>query len=248
MAGSTSPAAADAPGRFTGIPAEAFEFYEALEADPTKSWWDAHKQAYATEVRGPLAALGAELTPEFGEPHLYRPYRDVRFAKDKSPYKDHQGLFTECRNGLGWYLQLSARGLMVAGGWYTSTAEQVARYRAAIDDGAGEQLAAFLTDIRRAGFSTGGQQLKSRPRGVAADHPQLEWLRYRTIYASRDWEPAAWMGTRKAFTRVRDSWRALSEWVDWLADVVGPGEAPMAGGARPGGRVAGARSGGQDGL
>ena len=238
----------DVPEPFTGIPAEAFDFYDALAADPTKSWWQAHKQDYLREVRAPLIALGAELAPEFGEPHLYRPYRDVRFAKDKSPYKDHQGLFTQYRNGLGWYLQLSAHGLMVAGGWYTSTTEQVARYRAAIDEGAGDLLEGYLKDLRKAGFTIGGEQLKSRPRGVSADHPQLELLRYRSIYARRDWQPAAWMGTRAAASRVAKAWRAMSPWLQWLADVVGPGEAPLGSRARTSSRAAGSRTGGQDGL
>ncbi len=154
----------------------------------------------------------------------------------------------EYRNGLGWYLQLSAKGLMVAGGWYTSTTEQVARYRAAIDGGAGDPLAGYLEELRRNGFTIGREQLKSRPRGVPADHPQLELLRYRSIYASRDWQPAAWMGTRAATSRVAKAWRAMSPWLQWLADVVGPGEAPLGGRARKSSRAAGSRTGGQDGL
>ena len=125
----------DVPEPFTGIPAEAFDFYDAPRSGPDEILVAGPQTGLSARGARPLVALGAELAPEFGEPHLYRPYRDVRFAKDKSPYKDHQGLFTQYRNGLGWYLQLSAHGLMVAGGWYTSTTEQVARYRAAIDEG-----------------------------------------------------------------------------------------------------------------
>lgn len=228
----TTPAAV----RFTGIPAEAFEFYDGLAADPTKPWWEAHKQDYIANVRGPLLALGEELGPEFGEPHLFRPYRDVRFSKDKTPYKDHQGMYVDRGDGLGWYVQVSGRGLMVAGGWYQSTPSQVARYRAAVADDAGAAaLSLVLEDARSAGLEVSGERLKSRPRGYPEDHPHIRLLRYRTLYLQRTWEPSAWMGTRRAVGRVRTEWETIRPLLDWFSGVLGPGD------PRP-------RTGGQDGL
>ena len=215
--------------RFTGIPAEAFDFYDALAADNSRSFWEDHKHEYLACVREPLAALGEELGPQFGEPHLYRPYRDIRFSKDKTPYKDHQGMYVEMRNGLGWYVQLSAAGLMVAGGWYTSTPAQVANFRAAVDADTSGQLPALLTPLTRKGFTLDGQQLKTHPRGFDAEHPRVQWLRYRTLYVTHRWEPSAWMGPRRTVSRVRDSWQAMTPTMQWLADKVGPGEAPLGG-------------------
>lgn len=239
-------------GSFVGIPAEAFEFYDAFAADPTRSWWTAHKDDYLRDVREPLAALGEELAAEFGPAHLYRPYRDVRFSRDKNPYKDHQGMFTEYRHGLGWYLQLSAAGLMVAGGWYVSTPEQVARFREFVAADEAGALAGRLADVESAGFAIDGQQLKTRPRGIPADHPRLAELRYRTLYGHLQWQPEAWMGSPDAVARVAGAWRGLRPFMELLADVVGPGESPTAGGRRTkpgaeGGGKAGT-TGGQDGL
>jgi uncharacterized protein (TIGR02453 family) len=209
-----------------GLPAEAFDFYDALTADNTKAFWTEHKHEYEQLVKEPMIALGEALTDEFGKPHLYRPYRDVRFSKDKTPYKDHQGLYIESRNGLGWYVQVSARGLMVAGGWYVSTPQQVAKYREAVDtDDAGE-LEALVAEVENLGYEVGGELLKTKPRGYDKDHPRVQWLRYRTMYASHTWEPAAWMETDQLHEKVAGSWRALSGWMDWLADHVGPGETP----------------------
>ncbi len=211
--------------RFAGIPAEAFDFYDGLAADPTKAFWEDHKQEYLDNVRGPLVALGAELGPEFGEAHLFRPYRDVRFSKDKTPYKDHQGMFVETRHGLGWYLQLSGSGVMLAAGWYTATPDQVARYRASVaTDADAAELAHFVDQLAKKGLAVDGNRLKSRPRGVPEDHPHLEWLRYRSLYVHRHWEPSAWMGTRRFVSRVRENWEAARPLLDWLAAVVGPGE------------------------
>ncbi len=230
---------------FAGFPAEAFEFYEQLAADPTKSWWEAHKAIYLRAVREPLAGLGAALADEFGPPKIFRPYRDVRFSKDKTPYKDHQGMYVEAcggdaaeASGLGWYVQVSAGGLMVAGGWYQSSPDQVARYRAALATAApAERLAGLVQALTDEGLTLGGDRLKSRPRGVPADHPNVEWLRFRTMYVERRWEPAAWMGTPDASDQVRRQWRAMRPLMDWLAEVVGPGDPAHAG-----------KTGGQDGL
>jgi len=101
---------------FRGIPTGAFEFYDGLSANNTKAWWTEHKSQYDTLVKEPLEALLAELEGEFGTASMFRPYRDVRFSKDKSPYKDHQGGFVGAEDGMGWYVQVSAHGLMVAGG------------------------------------------------------------------------------------------------------------------------------------
>ena len=74
---------------FQGFPVAALDFYDDLEVDNTKSFWEAHKHVYAESVKAPMTALCAALEPEFGKAKIFRPYRDVRFAKDKTPYKTH---------------------------------------------------------------------------------------------------------------------------------------------------------------
>jgi uncharacterized protein (DUF2461 family) len=79
---------------FTGFRDEAFAFYDGLRADNSKTYWTAHKHVYDECVRGPMQALLDSLAPAFGgEATLFRPYRDVRFSADKSPYKTAQGGF-----------------------------------------------------------------------------------------------------------------------------------------------------------
>jgi uncharacterized protein (DUF2461 family) len=78
---------------FTGIPAAALDFYDDLEQDNSKTFWTAHKAIYDEAVRAPMEALAADLAKDYGEGKLFRPYRDVRFSKDKTPYKTHQGVW-----------------------------------------------------------------------------------------------------------------------------------------------------------
>ena len=76
---------------FTGFPDEGLLFYEGLEADNSKTYWTRSKDTYDSCVRAPMQALVDALAAEFGTAKLFRPYRDVRFSNDKTPYKTHQG-------------------------------------------------------------------------------------------------------------------------------------------------------------
>ncbi len=119
---------------FTGFPDEAITFYEGLEADNSKPYWTDHKPTYERSVQAPMQALLAALEPEFGEPHFFRPYRDVRFSKDKSPYKTACGGTAGKEEGGAYYVQISARGLMVGAGYWRTASDQVERLRNAVAD------------------------------------------------------------------------------------------------------------------
>ena len=205
---------------FQGWPAEALEFYEGLAADNSRSYWVAHKEAYERDVRAPMAELLAELEPEFGPGRIYRPYRDVRFSADKSPYKDHIAATLE----RGGYVQLSARGLAAGNGMWMMDRGQLDRYRRAVaDDVVGERLQRLAARIGRGGIEVGGHdQLKTAPRGYPRDHPRIELLRYRGLVAWRQWPAAAWLGTTAARDRVAEFLRTSASLNDWLAEHVGP--------------------------
>ena len=166
----------------TGIPIDAIDFYEDLGADNSRTWWQANKDRYAASVRTPLTSLLEELADEFGTPHLFRPHRDVRFSPDKRPYKDHQGALCLTAPGMGYYVQLSADGLRIGGGYYPTGKDQLVRQRAAIDaPETGLALAAIADALVAQGFELGADPVATRPRGVPADHRRLELLRYRTV-------------------------------------------------------------------
>ncbi|MEV2265654.1 DUF2461 domain-containing protein [Nonomuraea africana] len=212
---------------FTGFPDEAFVFYEGLEADNSKVYFTRHRQLYEEAVREPMLALAEELAPEFGVAQLFRPYRDVRFAKDKSPYKTHQGAFIELMPGIGRYVRIDATGLYTAGGWYSTASDQVARYRAAVDeDLSGKRLQRIADGLAERGYVAEGDRLKTRPRGVPEDHPRIELLRHRSLYFGRHFEPEPWVHTEAAADRVRVTWRDYAELIDWLCTHVRGSELP----------------------
>ncbi|NKS66251.1 TIGR02453 family protein [Rhodococcus hoagii] len=207
---------------FTGFSTTALDFYEDLEADNSKAWWTSHKSVYDTDVRAPMVELLSVLEPEFGPGKAFRPYRDVRFSKDKSPYKTHQGGFVESCPGVGFYVHIDASGLFVAGGHYSHTPEQLARYRAAVDDDRhGRTLERLVRKIEKAGFEIGGDRLATRPRGVSPDHPRIELMRHRSLTAGLNYGCPDWLGTPEAADRIRSAWASMRPLVEWFTDVFG---------------------------
>src|SRR6266581_1192460 len=184
---------------FSGWPEEALDFYEGLEADNSKVYWTAHRAVYDTAVLGPMAELTDELAPDFGEVKIFRPNRDIRFSKDKSPYKTAIGAMV----GTG-YIQLSANGLAAGNGMYTMATDQLDRYRQAVaSDRTGAALEQIIAGITGQDIAVHGHDvLKTAPRGYPADHPRIELLRYKGLIAWKDWPAGPWLGTRRAKDRV----------------------------------------------
>jgi len=213
---------------FAGFPVEAFRLYDQLGADNTKAFWTEHKPDYDAFVRAPFNSLAAVVLDEFGPLHIFRPNRDVRFSSDKTPYKNHCGAVTEGEGGEAYYLQISAAGLMVASGYYGFGADQLERYRTAVDSSAGAALEQLLDSYRRQRFEVGGSALKSAPRGYARDHPRVQLLRHKGVYVARSFADAKWVHSPKALDRIVSTWRAAAPLQEWLNRYVGPStEAPV---------------------
>lgn len=206
---------------FTGIPIAALDFYEDLEADNSKAFWTAHKPVYDEAVRAPLEALGAALAEEFGAPKVFRPYRDVRFAKDKTPYKTNQGVYFADSSR---YLHITAAGLFVAGGYWDTSSPQVARLREAVaDDRTGPLLESALAAVTKAGFEVGGDRLSRVPTGYDKEHPRAELLKHKSLTGHAELGAPGWLSTKRAVAEVAKRFRALAPLVDWLDQHVGRG-------------------------
>jgi uncharacterized protein (TIGR02453 family) len=206
---------------FKGFPDEAFAFYEGLCADNSKAYWTDNKPTYDACVKAPMEALLAKLEPEFGPATFFRPYRDVRFAKDKTPYKTNQGVYF---GDSARYLHITAAGLFVAGGYWDTSSPQVTKLREAVaDDRTGPQLEKAMTAVRKAGFEIGGTRLSRVPTGYPKDHPRAELLKHKSLTGHRELGAPAWLPTKKAVAEVTKAFRSLAPLVDWLEDHVGPG-------------------------
>ena len=215
---------------FSGFPPAAFAFYAGLRADNSKAYWADHSDVYDNSVRGPLSALLGDLAAGFGgEVTLFRPYRDIRFSRDKSPYKTQQGGFAEVAPGVGYHIQIDADGLQVGGGFHARDAAQTGRYRAAVTEpSSGEKLAAVVASLGGAGFTIEGEQVASRPRGVPPDHPRLDLVCRKWLTAYRRYPPSPQLADGSAADLVRSDWDRLRPLIDWISAYCRPGNDPTA--------------------
>lgn len=207
---------------FKGWPIEAVEFYEGLDADNSKVFWQRNKAVYEESVRAPMEQLLTELSAEFGTGKVFRPYRDVRFSADKAPYK------TNCAATLGSglavaYVSFSADGLSAGGGLYMPESAALKRYREAVEaPRSGAQLAGIVAALRADGYQIMAHEvLKTAPRGVDKDHPRIDLLRHKGIAMMKDWPVGAWLGTAKAKDRIVTTLRAGAPLNEWLTRYVG---------------------------
>lgn len=208
---------------FDGFPPGAFAFYAELEepGNNTKAWFDANRARYEHDARRPLEALLDAAAEEFGsDAKVFRPNRDVRFSKDKRPYKTSIAALIAIDGndgGPGRYIQLDATGLHVGAGYHEFTREQLQRYRRAVeDDRHGTELHQLVAAARANGLDVGGRTLARGPRGVDPDHPRLELLCHTAVTVMREIPEEELLSGPAAAQQVFHIWRDADDITRWL--------------------------------
>jgi uncharacterized protein (TIGR02453 family) len=203
---------------FEGFGPEAVAWFEGLERDNSRAYFHATRPTYEEQVREPLEDLLDELAGEIGgEVKVFRQHRDVRFSKDKSPYKTRT--YGVIHTGAALYVEVSARGLFAAAGYWRMAPEQLERYRAAVlDDAAGEALSAAVASSPLEVF---GPELKTAPRGYPRDHPRVALLRHKSLIAGSRMPPGPDLRTRAALDQVAGTWKNARPITAWLDQHVG---------------------------
>lgn len=212
---------------FDGFGKRAITFWPALEQNNSKDYFTAHRQTYEDDIREPMERLLADVAEDYGDnSKVFRPNRDVRFSKDKSPYKLHCGAVIGEGSGAAepsvLYVQVSAAGIFSASGCYRMSRDQRQRFYAAVDEeSSGEELRQLVADAERAGLQVGGSTLKTAPRGYRVDHPRIALLRHTSLTVAREFAPADWIFTPAAAHRITEVWREATPLNTWLHRNVG---------------------------
>jgi uncharacterized protein (TIGR02453 family) len=213
---------------FKGWPDAALEFYVGLEADNSKAYWTAHKDVYEGSVKEPFQALSEAVEREFGPLRVFRPYRDTRFSKDKTPYKTAAAAVTESQGGAAYYVMINAEGLYAGSGYYHLAPDQLDRYRTAVADARkGPKLASAVDALRKKKYAVDAREsLKRVPRGFDADHPLADLLKMKGVHVGRTFGAPKWLHTGAALERILTAWRDAAPVNTWLDRHVGPSTAP----------------------
>ena len=192
-------------------------FYRGLAADNSREYFETHRDVYQRTIRIPLEDLVDIAQELYGPGKVFRPNRDVRFSKDKSPYKLGGAMWAGRVGGV--YAQISADGVWAGGGLYEPSRDQLARAREAIAASRGRAAAGLRAAIEAAaagGLEFVGSPLRTAPRGVDRDHPQIELLRMQRYAAMRR------LPLKATQQDVVDAWRAVEPLLAWIERYAGP--------------------------
>lgn len=210
-----------------------FRFMRDLRANNSRDWFQANKERYLTDLRDPALAFILDfgqhldrISPYFRadpRPHggsLFRIYRDVRFAKDKSPYKTHTGIYFRHLAGKdahtpGFYLNLEPGHNWVGVGIWRPDGPTVKRLRSHLAARPDHWLEATGNADFTARFKMQGETLKRPPKGYSADHPQIEALKLKdfTAVAKLTQKQVTSGNFLHEFTEVCQAGSSLVRWV-----------------------------------
>jgi len=215
------------PGGFA-FPPEAIAFFQELSQTNTKDWFTENKARYVEWVQKPAKAFVAEMRPRLEElsghqleAKIFRINRDLRFSKDKTPYKPYQHfLFAppgRGKSGPAFFYGLQPDKLFVGVGMFAFSAAELSRYRADVVGEAGAELADLLEKQKAAGRRLHDPDLKKVPRGFDADHERAELLLHKGLSVWIDGDEALEATKPDLLDRLERDYQSLLPIYDWLS-------------------------------
>jgi len=214
------------------------QFWHELALEMSKDWFVENKPRYEDVWVAPMTALltgvARHLASTYrplalGEPRVMRIYRDVRFSKDKTPYKTHiaavvrlAGKPAAQMGNAVLYVHLGLDEEYVGGGTYQFDAAKLVRWRKAVGGTPGEVLQPMIAKLRKAGYTVGGHDdYQKIPSGFTADHPRAELLKMKGLTAGFPEIPAGLLHKPAFAGWLVDHARAIAPLVTWLHRHVG---------------------------
>lgn len=197
---------------------DAHSFLTDLSENNNREWFQDHKTQYDTQIKRPAERFMADVTTWLSDQigttpkaKLFRPHRDVRFSKDKTPYHTHLHVLWTLADGRGWMMGISPTYATAGSGIMGFEKGQIDAYRAAIDRDAGAELETILTT---GDWRLDDPELKRVPAPYSPDHPRAELLRRKSLVVWRDdLHDALRDDMRQALV---DAFTEMSEVQEWL--------------------------------
>jgi uncharacterized protein (TIGR02453 family) len=223
---------------FNGFFPETVAFFDTLEKNNTREWFEKHKNDYETYVRRPsedfVLAMGDRLkkiAPDINaipkvNQSLFRINRDTRFSHDKSPYKTNLGILLWEGGGKrmessGFYFHLGEGRLLLGAGMYRFSKGLMDKWReAVVDKKSGATLTKAIRKVENLGYEIGESHYKRVPAGYSPDHPNAEYLKYIGLAAFWTGEiPEAFLSNEiVAFAFAH--FKKMSPIHEWLRDTL----------------------------
>jgi uncharacterized protein (TIGR02453 family) len=219
---------------FRGFADADAKFFRALAKNQTRDWFIAHKDEFTDGWQRPMKELlvevrekvdGAFKHSDLDEPKVFRIFRDVRFSKDKSPYKTHiGGVIPTKRTGklhevpIALYFHVGQPNAFAAAGHYMMEAPALAKYRLAVaDDKRGRELDRLLSALEKKGFTADSHDTYKRvPRGFDPEHPRAEHLKRKGLTVGFPALPKGILASPKLVPWLVTNIKTAAPLVEWL--------------------------------
>lgn len=214
------------------IPKSSLEFLSLLKENNNKPWFDTHKQEYLKELNHIETFAGAllqELSKSdlietaSGKKSVYRIYRDIRFSKDKTPFKTFWGgSFTRATNERrgGYYFHIEKGNTFVGGGFWGPNAADLKRIRSEF----GHDSESFRTILNSKSFvstfgTLQGEQLKTAPKGFDTTHEAIDLLRYKQFLVLRRFTDEEVLSTQ-FLEQALETFKNMRPFLDYMSEVL----------------------------
>jgi uncharacterized protein (TIGR02453 family) len=221
--------------KFSGFPESGLSFLRALDEHNERDWFEAHRTAWDEQIIPAMLAWCEELTVRLRDvmPHLvfvprvggslYRLNRDVRFSRDKRPYKTHVAALLweggEKHDAPGVYLHVAPGEVTFGGGLSVFEEGRLDRYRKLLQgEDAAERLAGALSQAKKSGLRPDGEKLQKPPRGFDPEGPYAELAKHKGLVVGKTVKPGAWLHTDQALEKSEAMARAYAPLHRWLRD------------------------------
>jgi len=211
---------------FQGFDKDAIAFLHELTIEMNKEWFEANKARYQRVWVEPLTALLEDVRAKVARtyapiklaPHVFRIYRDVRFSKDKTPYKTHVAAVLRTGNGSAMYFHVETGEEWVGAGTYYFEPPELTRWRKKVAaDKTGKEVERMVSALRKKGYSVGGHEdFKRVPKPYAADHPRAEFLKMRGLTAQFPQIPKGMLHRAALADWLAGHVKAVAPMVSWL--------------------------------
>jgi len=213
---------------------DTLRFLRALKRNNNRAWFQARRDVYERDVKGPMLAVIARLAADFkrfapemvsAPDSLFRIYRDTRFTEDKTPYKTHAAASFWSRGlgrgrGAGLYFEVAPGWTWMGGGFYAPEPADLVRIRAHIADTYPEIHRTVRSAAFRRGFGElAGDRLTRVPRGYAKDHEAAEYLKHRNFLAGREF-PAEFATSAAFYPTLVETFKAAMPLVRFLNEAM----------------------------
>jgi uncharacterized protein (TIGR02453 family) len=221
---------------FKGFADADAKFFKALAKKNERAWFTEHKRQYDEGYHAPMGLLLADVRAaidrayahcDLGEPKVFRIFRDVRFSKDKSPYKTHIGGFIPIQRvgkrvtdlPMALYFHVGAKEAFAAAGHYMMQPDALARFRSAVaEEARGKELEKILRALTKKGFvAKSHETLKRVPKGYDEGHPRAELLKGKGLIVEFPKLPKGILASPKLGAWVVSGCKTAMPLVEWLA-------------------------------